>query len=434
MLGQMIETPLLISSLLTHAERNHPEREIVSRRVEGDLHRYSYRGLGRRARQMANALKAHGIKPGDRVATLAWNGYRHMELYYAVSGSGAVLHTINPRLHADQILWMLEHSGARVLFFDLTFMPLIEQIAARATQIEAFVAMCDRTSLPRVPLSKPLVSHEGLIAAHDDDYAWPRLDENTAATLCYTSGTTGDPKGVLYSHRSTVLHSFAAAQPDAFNCSAMDTILPVVPMFHVNAWGLPYVACMVGAKLVFPGPWLDGASLHALIEAEGVTLSAGVPTVWQGLLAQAEAAGKGFTTMRRTIIGGAACPPPMIAAFQDRHDVTVLHAWGMTELSPLGTVCSPKPGIAADADWLALQAKQGRAPFGIDMKIVGPNGAELPRDGIAAGELLVRGPWVAASYFRREDEGCCVMAGSRLATSRPSTPTAICRSPIAARI
>ena len=326
MLGQMIETPLLISSLLTHAERNHPEREIVSRRVEGDLHRFSYRGLGRRARQMANALKAHGIKPGDRVATLAWNGYRHMELYYAVSGSGAVLHTINPRLHADQILWMLEHSGARVLFFDLTFMPLIEQIAARATQIEAFVAMCDRTSLPRVPLSKPLVSHECLIAAHDDDYAWPRLDENTAATLCYTSGTTGDPKGVLYSHRSTVLHSFAAAQPDAFNCSAMDTILPVVPMFHVNAWGLPYVACMVGAKRVFPGPWLDGASLHALIEAEGVTLSAGVPTVWQGLLAQAEASGAGFTTMRRTIIGGAACPPPMIAAFQDRHDVTVLHA------------------------------------------------------------------------------------------------------------
>lgn len=404
MRGQMMQMPLLISSLLTHAERHHGDREIVSHRVEGDVHRYTYRDMGRRARQMANALKAHGIAPGDRVATLAWNGYRHMELYYAVSGAGAVLHTVNPRLHADQILWMLEHSGARVLFFDLTFMPLIEQIAARATGIEAFVAMCDKDHLPRGPLSKPLASHEGLIAAHGDDFTWPLLDENTAATLCYTSGTTGDPKGVLYSHRSTLLHSFAAAQPDAFNCSAMDAILPVVPMFHVNAWGLPYVACMVGAKLVFPGPWLDGASLHRLIEDEGVTLSAGVPTVWQGLLAQVETTGAGFRTMRRTIIGGAACPPQMIAAFQDRHDVAVLHAWGMTELSPLGTVSSPKPGTA-DLDHdaaLALQAKQGRAPFGIDLKIVDADGAELPHHGKAAGELMVRGPWVVGSYFRRE--------------------------------
>lgn len=406
MQGQMMQMPLLISSLLTHAERHHGEREIVSRRVEGDLHRYTYRDMGARARKLANALKAHGMAPGDRVATLAWNGYRHMELYYAVSGSGAVLHTINPRLHADQILWIAEHSGARVLFFDLSFMPLIEQIATRATTIECFVALCDRDSLPKSPLAKPLACYEGLIAPHDDDFDWPELDENAAATLCYTSGTTGDPKGVLYSHRSTLLHAFAAAQPDAFNCSARDAILPVVPMFHVNAWGLPYVASMVGAKLVFPGPWLDGASLHELIESEGVTLSAGVPTVWQGLLAQVEASGGGFETMRRTIIGGAACPPPMIRAFQDHHDVEVLHAWGMTELSPLGTVSTPKPRqLAASAEErLHLQAKQGRAPFGIDMKIIGPDGAELPHDGNAAGELLVRGYWVAGTYFRREGQ------------------------------
>ncbi len=406
MLGRMMTRPLLVSSLLTHAERHHGEREIVSHRVEGDVHRQTYRDLARRSRQMANALDALGIRHGDRAATLAWNGHRHMELYFAVSGSGAVLHTINPRLHPDQIVWIAGHAGDRVLFFDLTFMPLIERIAGRATGIEAFVAMCDRDSLPAGTDVPNLLCYEDLIEAQGDDFDWPEFDENAAASLCYTSGTTGNPKGALYSHRSTILHSYAAALPDSFDCSAMDAILPVVPMFHVNAWGLPYVACMVGAKLVLPGPWLDGRSLHRLMEEEGVTVSAGVPTVWQGLLAHVEATGGRFRTMRRTIIGGAACPPAMISAFQDRYDVTVLHAWGMTELSPLGTVCAPKPGPEARtrAETLALQSKQGRAPYGIDMKIVDPDGAELPHDGEAAGELLVRGPWVASSYFRLEDE------------------------------
>ncbi|MFV0383994.1 3-(methylthio)propionyl-CoA ligase [Paracoccus sp. (in: a-proteobacteria)] len=407
MLGQMMRMPLLISALLTHAERHHGEREIVSRRVEGDLHRYRYCDLGGRSRQLARALDKLGIRQGDRVGTLAWNGYRHMELYYAVSGSGAILHTINPRLHPDQILWIADHAGDRVLFFDLTFMPLIEQIAGRAKGIEVFVAMCDRDSLPDSGLVPNLICHEDLIAAEADDFEWPELDENAASTLCYTSGTTGHPKGVLYSHRSAVLHSLASAQPDMFNLSARDAILPVVPMFHVNAWGLPYTACMVGAKLVFPGPWLDGQSLHRLIEDEGVTMSAGVPTVWQGLLAHVESTGGAFSSMRRTIIGGAACPPQMIRSFQDRHDVRVIHAWGMTELSPLGTVCTPKPGqegLSGDA-MLALQTKQGRMPFGIDMKITGASGKELPHDGAASGELLVRGHWVAGSYFRQDADG-----------------------------
>jgi acyl-CoA synthetase (AMP-forming)/AMP-acid ligase II len=402
--GLMMQQSLLISSLLIHAERHHGEQEVVSRRVEGDIHRTTYRELAARSRRMANALAAQGIAFGDRVATLAWNGYRHMELYYAASGSGAVLHTLNPRLHPDQVVWIADHAEDQILFFDLTFLPLVEAVASRVKTIKAFVLMTDRAHMPATSKVPNLLCYEELIADASDDFAWPQFDENTASSLCYTSGTTGNPKGALYSHRSTMLHTYAAALPDALNCSARETILPVVPMFHVNAWGLPYAACMVGAKLVFPGPFLDGKSLHDLFESERVTVSAGVPTVWQGLLAHVEANHLKFSTMRRTIIGGSACPPAMMRAFQQRYDVQVLHAWGMTEMSPLGTACTLKPKhdrLSAD-ERMAVQAKQGRAVFGVDMKIVDGDGKALPHDGKASGELLVRGPWIIANYFKGE--------------------------------
>ena len=402
--GLMQHQPLLISNLLVHAERHHGEQQIVSRRVEGDIHRTTYRQLAARSRRMANALAARGIKFGDRVATLAWNGYRHMELYYAVSGSGAVLHTLNPRLHPDQVVWIADHAEDQILFFDLTFLPLIEAIASRVKTIKAFVAMTDRANMPVAGKIENLLCYEDLMAEASDTFVWPSFDENTASSLCYTSGTTGNPKGALYSHRSTVLHTYAAALPDSLNCSARDAILAVVPMFHVNAWGLPYVGCMVGAKLVYPGPFLDGKSLYELFESEGVTVSAGVPTVWQGLLTHVEANDLKFGTMRRTIIGGSACPPAMMRAFQEKHDVQVLHAWGMTEMSPLGTACTLKPKhLKMSADQrLAVQAKQGRAVCGVDMKIVGEDGQELPWDGKTSGELLVKGPWIIQSYMKGE--------------------------------
>jgi acyl-CoA synthetase (AMP-forming)/AMP-acid ligase II len=406
MKGLMMQQPVLVSSLLMHAARHHGNQEIVSRRVEGDIHRYRFRDMAQRARKMANALVALGVFPGDRVGTLAWNGYRHMELYYAVSGSGAVLHTVNPRLHPDQLVYMIEHAEDQVLFFDLDLLPVVAAVAARVTSPKVYVVMTDRAHMPATHgLPATVLCYEDLIDTHDDDFEWPCLDENAAASLCFTSGTTGDPKGVLYSHRSTVLHTLAAALPDSLNCSARDTILPVVPMFHVNAWGLPYIACMVGAKLVLPGPWLNGGALHELIETEGVTLSAGVPTVWQGLLAHMQQRGRGFSAMTRTVIGGAPCPPAMIAEFEEAYGVDVLHAWGMTELSPLGTVCSLKQHhlTMSSTKRRALQATQGRAVYGIDMKIVGDDGHELPWDGVSTGELLVRGPWVADAYFRSAD-------------------------------
>jgi fatty-acyl-CoA synthase len=405
MFGAMMQQPLLISSLLTHAERHHGEQEIVSRRVEGDLHRCTFREMAARTRQLANALAALGVQQGDRIATLAWNGHRHLELYYAVSGSGAVLHTLNPRLHPDQVGWIADHAQDQVLFFDLSFLPLVEAIAPRATSIRAFVAMTDRAHMPAQTAIDKLLCYEDLLAAETERFDWPVFDENTASSLCYTSGTTGNPKGALYSHRSTLLHTYGIALPDSLNCSARDTILPVVPMFHVNAWGLPYAACMVGAKLVLPGPFLDGRSLHELFESEGVTLSAGVPTVWQGLLSHVESNHLEFSTMRRTVIGGSACPPAMMRAFQERYGVDVLHAWGMTEISPLGTACTLKPKHLAWSaqERLGVQARQGRAVFGVDLKIVGEDGRELPHDGTAAGELMVRGPWVISGYFR--DEG-----------------------------
>jgi fatty-acyl-CoA synthase len=405
MLGQMMQQPLLIASLLRHAERHHGAQEVVSRRVEGDIHRCSYAELAARSRRLAQALAALGVGFGDRVGTIAWNGYRHLELYYAVSGSGAVLHTLNPRLHADQLVWIADHAQDQVLCFDLSFLPLVEAVAERLASVKHFVLMADRSHMPAASKIPGLLCYEDLIVSQADDaFDWPEFDERTASSLCYTSGTTGNPKGVLYSHRSTVLHTMASALPDALNISARDVVLPVVPMFHVNAWGLPYSACLVGAKLVFPGPGLDGKSLHDLFESEGVTVSAGVPTVWQGLLAHVASNGLSFSTMRRTIIGGSACPPAMMSAFEDTHGVQVIHAWGMTELSPIGTVGILKgPQLKLPVEQRrAIQAKQGRSVFGIDMKIVGEDGQELPWDGKASGELLVRGHWVVDRYLQGE--------------------------------
>jgi len=401
--GLMMSMPLAISSLIRHADRHHGEAQIVSRRVEGDIHRYTYRDLHRRARQVANALGSLGVQMGDRVATLAWNGYRHMELYFAVSGSGAVLHTINPRLHPEQIAWIANHAEDKILFFDITFLPIIEAIAPHCRTIRKYVAMIDKDRMP-AQSKVDLICYEDLVNANSDRYDWPEFDENTASSLCYTSGTTGNPKGCLYSHRSTLLHTFAAALPDALNMSARDAILPVVPLFHVNAWGLPYVAAMTGAKVVFPGAALDGKSLFELFETEKVSVSAGVPTVWQGLLTFMEANSLKFSTMNRTVIGGSACPPAMLRMFQDKYGVQVLHAWGMTEMSPLGTACTLKEkhrNASAD-ERLQVQFKQGRAIYGVDMKIVGDDGGDLPWDGKAFGDLLVRGPWVVREYFKGE--------------------------------
>jgi 3-(methylthio)propionyl---CoA ligase len=402
--GLMMQQPLLISTLLTHAERNHADQLIVSRRVEGDIHRMTYADLAARSRRVANVIAKLGVKSGERVGTMAWNSHRHMELYYGASGSGAVLHTFNPRLHPDQVVYISDHAEDQVLFFDLTFLPVVEAVAARVKTIKHFIVMTDRAHMPKETKVQGLLCYEDLLDAASDQYDWPVFDENAASSLCYTSGTTGNPKGVLYSHRSTVLHTYAGALPDVLNCSSADTILPVVPMFHVNAWGLPYIACMVGAKLVFPGPGLDGKSLYELFESEGVTFSAGVPTVWQGLLAYTDSNSLKFSTMNRTVIGGSACPPAMIKKFDEQYGVRVIQGWGMTEMSPLGTVSTFKGKHLAlpRAERQAIQATQGRLVYGVEMKVIDPEGKSLPWDGQASGDLLVRGPWIIDKYFKGE--------------------------------
>jgi fatty-acyl-CoA synthase len=404
MFGLMQDQPLLISSLIDFAARHHHDAQIVSRRVEGDLHRYTYREAAMRARQVAHALDAMDLARGDRVATLAWNGYRHFELYFGVSGSGRVIHTLNPRLAPDQVVWIANHAEDKVLCFDMTFLPLIKAVWSQCKTVKHWIALCDADALPADTGIAGLQSYEALIAGRPTSYAWPQFDEREASSLCYTSGTTGNPKGVLYSHRSTLLHAFAGALPDALSISARDSILPVVPMFHVNAWGIPYCAAMTGAKLVFPGAALDGKSVHDMIEAERVTMAAGVPTVWQGLLGHMQANGLKFSTLNRTVIGGSACPPAMINSFRNDYGVNVLHAWGMTEMSPLGTVCNLKLKhfeLAPDQQ-LNVLLKQGRAVFGVEMKIVDPDGAELPWDGQTSGDLLVKGPWILSEYFKGE--------------------------------
>jgi len=404
LMGRMMEMPLLVSSLLSHAARHHGTTEIVSRRFEGDLHRSSYAECELRARKLAQAFARLGCEEGDRIGTLAWNGHRHLEIYYGSSGSGLVCHTINPRLYPEQIAWIADDAGDRVLCFDLDLLPLVESLASRMPQVRHFVALCDRDRLPAETALPGLLSYEELIAAEDGGYAWPRLDEHAACGLCYTSGTTGEPKGALYSHRSTVLHAYAASLPDAMGLSAEDVVLPVVPMFHVNAWGLPYTAPLTGATLVFPGPQLDGASLYALFESERVTVSAGVPTVWLGLLDHVKRHGRRFSSLRRAVIGGSACPPSMLRTLEDDHGVRVIHAWGMTELSPLGTLARLKARHEAlpPAERRRLLEKQGRAMAGIDLALVDALGRVQPWDGRSAGELLARGAWVIERYFGDE--------------------------------
>ncbi len=406
MLGLMQQHALLISSLLDFAERHHHDGEIVSRRVEGDIHRTDYKTVAQRARQVAQWLDAQDLEFGDRVATLAWNGYRHLELYFGVSGSGRVLHTLNPRMHSEQIAWIINHAEDSVLCFDLSFLPLVKALQGHCPTVKLYVALCNADALPVDSGIANLVSYEACIAGQSGNYSWPDFDENSASSLCYTSGTTGKPKGVLYSHRSTILHAMAAALPDALNLSARDAVLPVVPMFHVNAWGLPYAAAMTGCKLVFPGPAMDGQSIYELIEHEKVSFAAGVPTVWQMLLVHVQSNGLQFSSLKRTVIGGSACPPAMIDAFNDQYGVEVLHAWGMTEMSPLGTVCSLKNKhlTMPATDRATVRLKQGRGIYGVDMKVVDDDGQELPWDGKTFGDLLVRGRSILSDYFKGDGQ------------------------------
>jgi acyl-CoA synthetase (AMP-forming)/AMP-acid ligase II len=404
LMGQMMQMPLLISSLIVHAARHHGDTEIVSKRVEGDLHRYTYAAAERRARQLAQALARLGCTAGDRVGTLAWNGYRHLEIYYGSSGSGLVCHTINPRLFPEQIAWIANDAEDRVLCFDLSFLPLVEKLAPQLPSVRHFVAMTDRAHMPAQTTIPGLLCYDELVEAERGDYVWPEFDENTASSICYTSGTTGNPKGAIYSHRSSVLHAYGASLPDAMGIAARDTVLPVVPMFHVNAWGLPYAAAMTGCRLVFPGPHLDGKSLYELFENERVTFSAGVPTVWLGLITHAKQNGLKFSTFKRTVIGGSACPPAMLATLEDEFGVEVIHAWGMTELSPLGTLARLKAkhgALPKDAQRRLLE-KQGKVIYGIDMAIVGDDGRPQPWDGKASGDLVVRGHWVIGRYFKQD--------------------------------
>jgi fatty-acyl-CoA synthase len=402
MLGLMQDQPLLISSLIVHADRHHGDAEIVSRTIEGPIHRYTFRDAHGRARRLANALRRLGVGEGDRVATLAWNGYRHLEIYFASSGMGAICHTINPRLFQDQIAYIIGHAEDAYVFFDLSFTALVEKLRPLCGGVKGWVAMTDRQHMAGAPADA--LCYEELVAAEDDDFVWPVLDERSASSLCYTSGTTGNPKGVLYSHRSTVLHTYATALPDTIDLSARAVALPIVPMFHVNAWGLPYACLMVGAKLVFPGAALDGKSLYELFEAERVTFSAGVPTVWFGLLQYLAETGKRLSTLERAMTGGSACPPAMMRTFEEEHGIEMLHGWGMTETSPLGAVAQPKgkhSGLGAE-ERRALKCRQGRAIYGVDLKIVDGEGRELPWDGKAFGDLLVKGPWIAKAYFKSE--------------------------------
>ncbi len=402
--GLMQESDLMISSLLRYASEYHGRMEIVSRSVEGPIHRYTYRDAEQRAKQLANALiNQFGIEQGDRVGTLAWTTYRHFELFYGVSGMGAVLHTTNPRLFDEQISYIINHAEDRILFIDLDFVPLVEKLLPELKTVEKIIILTDRDHMPETSLPGVLC-YEDVLAAESADYDWPTFDERAASSLCYTSGTTGNPKGVLYSHRSTIIHALSAAQNSAYGLSIYDVLMPIAPMYHANAWGLPYVAAMLGAKLVLPGPKMDGEHIQHLIESEGVTFSCAVPTVFSMLFQYLEDSGKKVATLKRTMIGGSAVPKAMTEKFREVYGVSVLQLWGMTETSPLGVVACPTPEVDALPPEIRedVMDKQGRVQFGLEIKVLDEDGKPVARDGVAYGDLWVRGAWVTASYYRNE--------------------------------
>lgn len=402
--GLMMDRPLLVSDVIEHGAAQFGDVEVVSRETHGPLFRYTYAQCAARARKLANALRQLGLEPGKAVGSIAWNNHRHLEAYYAVSGSGMVMHTCNPRLHPQQLIYIINHAEDSVVLFDSTFAPLVKAVAAHCPKVNAWICMSEAANMPVLEGVANVLCYEDLIAPHSEQFVWPQFDERSGAALCYTSGTTGNPKGVMYSQRAIVLSAMSASMPGSVSLSPKETILPVVPMFHINAWCLPYAAPMSGAKLVLPGPRLDGASLYELMEAEKVTVSAGVPTIWLSLLQHVEQNGLRFSTMRRTGVGGSAMPAALISKFADNYDVEVRHGWGMTEttaVATIGCISATQMNLPA-AEQHAIIAKQGKSVYGIEIKIVDENGATLPRDGVAQGELMVRGHWILTGYYKGE--------------------------------
>lgn len=403
--GLMMDRPLLISDVIEHAAAQFGDAEVVSRETHGPLFRYTYAQCAARVRKLANALKHLGLGEGSAVGSIAWNNHRHLEAYYAVSGSGMVMHTCNPRLHPQQLIYIINHAEDSVMLFDSTFAPLVKGIAQHCPKVKAWVCLSEAANMPAIEGVDKVLCYEDLIAPHSEQFAWPEFDERTGAALCYTSGTTGNPKGALYSHRAIVLNALSDCLPGVLSLSPQETVLPVVPMFHINAWCIPYAAPMAGAKLVLPGPRLDGASLYELMEAEKVTISAGVPTIWLALMQHVEQNGLRFSSMRRTAVGGSAMPAALIAKFADDYGVEVRHGWGMTETTAVATISCLNPqqmGLPA-AEQHAVIARQGKSVFGVEIKVVDEYGATLPRDGVSQGELMVRGQWIVTGYYKSEN-------------------------------
>ncbi len=402
MQGLMQDWPLLVHTVLDHARTYHGDREIVSRTVEGPIHRYTYTDLDARSRKLASAMAKRGLKLGDVIGSMAWNGYRHMEIWYGLMSLGAVVHTLNPRLFAEQLIYIINHAEDKLIFVDLTFVPVLEAIQEKLPAVSGYVIMTDREHMPETSLRNP-ICYEDLID-EGDHMEWPRFDENTACGMCYTSGTTGNPKGVVYSHRSNVLHSLITVAGDALAIDNRQTIMPVVPMFHANAWSMTFSCPMSGANMVMPGGKMDGESVYELLDSEKVSMTAAVPTVWLMLLQYLESTGKKLPHLNRVVIGGSACPPSMIEAFERDYDVEVVHAWGMTEMSPLGSLGVLRGGMEkrSEAEQFAAKCKQGRPPYGVEMKITDDDGKEMPRDGKSFGHLLVRGPCISQSYLKGE--------------------------------
>ena len=402
--GLMMDRPLLVSGIIEHGAAQFGDAEIVSRETHGPLFRYTYAQCALRSRKLANALAGLGLQPGDAVGSIAWNNHRHVEAYYGVSGSGMVMHTCNPRLQPQQLIYIINHAEDAVMLFDATFAPLVKGIPAHCPRVKAWVCLSDEANMPVIDGVDNLLCYETLIAPHSEQFDWPQFDERTGAALCYTSGTTGNPKGVLYSHRALVLNAMSGCMPAVLGASTKDSVLPVVPMFHINAWCIPYGTPMIGARLVLPGPRLDGASLYELMESERVTISAGVPTIWMGLMQYMEENKLRFSTMRRTVVGGSAMPQTLIAKFADEYDVEVRHGWGMTETTAAATTSmlnASDLGLSATQQH-AIVAKQGKSLYGIEIKVVDEAGTTLPRDGISQGELYVRGQWVVSAYYKAE--------------------------------